>query len=290
MSVRLDRSEIEIFPRRTIFYATEKSIIIVDFVNGLVVSTCDLAKLPCCKAIEIHRDNDKTSLQWGTQMGYCFSTHSYCCPYIDLVRDNGETKLLIGQSVNNGSSEFIKWDDAELLTCAHLLKLTTIPFHNKIVRIKAHITHLVKLHPRTNDPHQFYKKYFCWHNRDILWFGTVHNNVFYSEKLRDPLFERIERYCLTDDNMLMLLIRTKKKPSRLVFVDCDDVNVMCVCTLPQNFPKEFTTSHAFAEMVMNRKDFLRGRDEMVKQLDDYILPPLAEIVFVYLVGNPIGKN
>ncbi|AYV83763.1 MAG: hypothetical protein Hyperionvirus11_36 [Hyperionvirus sp.] len=264
---------IEIFPTRLkpILYLSLDSIIIVDFVNGVLFSSCEMRRLRTrWDFMQIQRENNKITIYLQTHERIV--TH---CLKIDL----GIPEIALVDGVVSDGVAGITYSnvlDDSFGNASGCWGSTASIFD---------IPHLLKLHPRTHDPDGLYKDYFCWFGAGILRIGSIHDNV----KLTHPFFSSIAGFSLTEDNILMLFIKIKEdyilSNTRLMFVDCNEVKVLGECSLPNNFTMVPEESHIFAELQPTRNDFLVVKDRVIRLLFDYILPPLADIVLGYLVGN-----
>ncbi|AYV83793.1 MAG: hypothetical protein Hyperionvirus11_66 [Hyperionvirus sp.] len=192
----------------------------------------------------------------------------------------------------------ISWDNGISLDCFGLLTISKNEDRvNRIymggARSKAppQSQCLLKLHPRANDPTGFFKNYFCWVETDTIHIGTVHDNELHCETITDPQFEKIGRFCLTEDNILMAITFIAKPMNRysrqLLFIDCNEVKMIGRIELDQNIPKFMFANYAFFELNPILKDYLTLQGRFVPTISIFLPCPLAEIVFFYLFGDPI---
>ncbi|AYV81230.1 MAG: hypothetical protein Harvfovirus22_5 [Harvfovirus sp.] len=290
---------ISLFPTRLrpIIFLCWRKLIIVDFVNGLLISVNGsiLPKIVefSWNTVEIDRKDDKIYIN-VIHAGY-FT----CSLVIDLSRvtltllsqeSSLENKQII--SVYNGDRvQEIKFEDGVTFDCVERWWLSTTKdgVKNKGIYMKSvGIPRLLKLHSRTNDPDGFYKYYFCWFDRSQLLIGTVHDNKFHTKEIINSLFENIYQFGLMEDNVLMLVTARcymGDYSQQLVFIDCNEVRIVDCIELDHHISNPVVPHYAFDELVPIRKDFLTLQTRFVSSMGDCLLRPLVDIVFFYLFGN-----
>ncbi|AYV84484.1 MAG: hypothetical protein Hyperionvirus27_4 [Hyperionvirus sp.] len=189
---------------------------------------------------------------------------------------------------NDGSAKIINWEDiyvdiweAGRLTLTHYKRMTGIFItHDKL--------RLIKLHPRTNDSSGLYKKYFCLQYSNCLSIGSIRNNKLDVKNITHPLFGHIHRFCLREDNILMLVILKCYRVGyhqQLIFVDCNKIKLIGSIDLDKNIAPPTTPAHIFTELTSTRKDYLLLQSKFTPSITPFLLPPLASIVFSYLFAD-----
>ncbi|AYV83145.1 MAG: hypothetical protein Hyperionvirus4_110 [Hyperionvirus sp.] len=297
---RLISRQISIFPSRLrpIFFMCRGFIIIIDFLRGRVITIND-KKFPPelklsdrCFEIEIEHEDNKIYFH-----SYWDKTDIKFVPNIDLEimditavkYESSPKKLRSHARFNDGSSLWIHWDDGSSLISDEVLhsaiKKKGHKKYRKYIRKKFYprssdrpCHSLVKLHPLLNDPTGFFRKYFCWHIGNNLSIGTISSGELYVKDLVHPSFVNIDRFCLTEDNLLILSIKKE-----LMFIDCNEVKIVGVIELDQNIPKyvPYDMREYFVELNPSRKDLLIVRDKFISVLSDFMIRSLGEIVFYY---------
>ncbi|AYV80894.1 MAG: hypothetical protein Harvfovirus9_24 [Harvfovirus sp.] len=278
---------ISVFPERLspIFFASGRRILIVDFVNGRVISITGLWRINGIHwdAMEINRQENKININLKYQDENVDSVK------IDLDRSMlipqllfPETTQTINKELGNGSTNYIWWYHHLLMTST-LLRTFTSKSEEQINKTAESTTGLIKLYPQTGNPKR--QKSFCWHHIDYLYTGAFYNNNFHNVlRITHPLFKNICRYCLTKDNVLILFIESNLS-YQLMFIDCDKLQIIGQCELPNNFSTSPSTPYFFTELKPTRKDFLTFKQRVVNLLTTRVLPPLAEIVFDYYFSD-----
>ncbi|AYV83237.1 MAG: hypothetical protein Hyperionvirus5_43 [Hyperionvirus sp.] len=289
---------ISIFPTRLqpIFYDTRDAIIIIDFLNGRLISI-NKKVLPAefnrCYLKEIYRDNDKiyinalgkkvicADVEWGVLI----ATGN------ESLSEKEEEKTICRTKFRNNS--IIDWGDGSTLDCFQFARLRAIMRNGErlpgmFMTNRGMMGRLIKLHPKKNDLTEFYKKYFCCNDGNSLVIGSIHNDVLHSKQITDPFFDKVNQFYLMEDNVLMLVIIIEVKgvfSQRLMFVDCDEVIIVGCIELPRDIPRLVSAADNFTELKPIRRDFLRLQTKFILLLPECIIPPLAQIVFIYIFGN-----
>ncbi|AYV84071.1 MAG: hypothetical protein Hyperionvirus16_46 [Hyperionvirus sp.] len=274
---------------RPIFYVTTEFIIIFDFVNGRLILIQE-SIIPDFHPLyghqrEIYREDDKIIINghW---------------------RDSNSISLMIDLKIDTFiSSPAVAFPEKTQITekrdidsCINLIRFedgTSVDSYNRgSITIRKNgkksamfigdfgVIRLLKLHPRADD-----KNYFCWNYADSLNIGTIQDNHLSIKTINNPLFRNIFRFCLTDDNILMLAILElhHKCSELLMFIDCNEAKIVGSVDLGKDVPKtRFSSAHIFAELTPIRKDYLLLRDSFIPAISEFMITPLAGIVFLYL--------
>jgi len=283
---------ISIFPQRLrpIIYLTRTTLILIDFLNGRLISV-DKSTLPSQLSIyyakiEISCKDDKIYFQVNQ------SELLVCCFVIDLgsmmlnlcgIPKFENKEIFHGRVDIDGSKIFLKYEDGTEFDCDDSLRIaiTKNGVRNRGIYMASPLgPRLVKLHPRTNDPSGFYKNYFCWQYKNELRIGTIQNCELYTQQLISPLFENIFRFCLTEDNILVLFI-----PNQLVFIDANDVKIIACIEADHDPSDRDKSDYIFGELIPNRKDILMLRSRLTSLIHPCLLPPLVDIILVYILDE-----
>ncbi|AYV82855.1 MAG: hypothetical protein Hyperionvirus3_1, partial [Hyperionvirus sp.] len=292
-----------LFPTRLrpIVYYGSNCIMIFDFFNGKLfcIDSCRIPKKiqnRVWDSMEISRTDDKISINLRRveivvecleiDLGICLAKQKPIShespPENKLISRSSYSN---GMTYSNGSSSIIRWDDDTTLDCVDPMRLITTK--NKVRTPGIYMATsgtqcLIKLNPRTNDPDGFYKKYFCWSDTNSLRIGTIHNDELYTQEIKSPLFDRICRFCLTEDNHLMLFILINGAGERhtwkLMFIDCNEVKIVG-CIELKNFNVNMSRRWALVELTPIRKDYLTLRSSFVPPISNHFPIVLAEVIF-----------
>ncbi|AYV83210.1 MAG: hypothetical protein Hyperionvirus5_16 [Hyperionvirus sp.] len=274
---------------RPILLVTMEYIIVVDFLNGRLTrmnkSVLRREFYLGWDGMDIHREDNQiyVDLHWNKSVGASFKI-DLGIPHqvMSLEGSSGEKKQISQLKYDDGSCMVIDWGDNTLLNRDRYGLTITEKGEKKdrILFTNNESARLVKLHPRANDPTGFYKKYFCFNDGNYLLIGTIcDDKLCAAEKIIDQLFEDISLFCLTGDNLLMLLLS-----DQLVFVDCNEVTVVGRIELEGNIPISLS-HHIFTELSPIRKDFIMLEGKFRQFISAFILAPLAGIVFTYIFGD-----
>ncbi|AYV84489.1 MAG: hypothetical protein Hyperionvirus27_9 [Hyperionvirus sp.] len=201
-----------------------------------------------------------------------------------------EDESFDGIRYNDGSVKEITWEDATLDIWDPIRLTLTPKYHQRMPGI--FIAHdklrLIKLHPRSNDSSGLYKKYFCLHYSNCLSIGTIRNEKIHAKKITHPLFGHIFRFCLMEDNILMLAILKEVFREgyyqQLMFIDCNKIKIICSIELDKNIAPPISQAHIFTTLTPTRKDYDLLQSKFIPSITPFLIPPLASIVFSYLFG------
>ncbi|AYV81362.1 MAG: hypothetical protein Harvfovirus29_11 [Harvfovirus sp.] len=244
---------------RPIFFLNGHSIIFVDFVKGRLITTNGRTSEPKFQSswsdLEIWRVNDQIYI---THLWQLWPT-----PTLNVHTENPTLTFITPKEKNKLSN-----------TPKQICQMQYLKDSDG--------SSLIKLHSN---------KRFCYHTGNDLYFGELANDKIMQKKISYPLFPNIIRFCLTHDDLLMLLILVHKPDGKfsysLIFIDCDEVKIITTVELPGNIPKfeKGYRHYFFAELTPTRQDYLHLQNIIKPSIEKFLPPPLATTVFVYIFGD-----
>ncbi|AYV80581.1 MAG: hypothetical protein Harvfovirus3_26 [Harvfovirus sp.] len=203
-----------------------------------------------------------------------------------------ENKLIIQLSSRKIYNQYINWGEDIALycydpNCLHIVQ-NRVNISEIYMRTKGD-PHLIKLHPRSNDPYSKYTKYFCWFDNEKLQIGTIRDDKLDTKLISNRFLGDVDRFFLTDDNMLMLFILIKDKygdkfTQDVMFIDCNKVEIVHYVKFNRSFYPLWDNQapRVMVELPPIKKDYLTLQRMFTPLLTSHFPHVLAVEIFSYL--------